>query len=173
MNNDTLALLPQFNDYGELFTTVIEKYHKFQVSKSPKQILKDNCEYHGTTLDGSIRSAKKILPRHRLLPIYVSEYFKICFFPTRSIDHAECQFFSHKGIKHIIPHKRGSIIVLLNDDKILVPLQVEFLFKKVKNASHLVCTYENLKEQIKKRHYQELIAEEKVKYDDDDFGDYI
>ena len=167
LHNDTLALLPHFNKYGELYTTVIEKYHKFQVKRSPKQILMDNCEYHGSSLRGRIEAAKKVLPKHRLLPVYVSEHFKLCFFPTRSIDHVECQFFSHKGIKRINPHKRGSIIVLENDDKILVPMHPQFLFNKVKNASHLVYTYGNFKERIYQIDIQDFIAEEKGKYDDD------
>ncbi|WP_243292809.1 competence protein ComK [Bacillus sp. FJAT-47783] len=163
LQRDTLALLPYFNEYGELYTTVIEKYHQFLVRKSPKQILIDNCHYHCSTLRGRIDAAKKVLPGHRMLPVCVSEYFKICFFPSKSMDVVDCQWFSHRGIKHIYPHKRGSIVVLLNDKKILVNKQSRFLSHKLKNATYLVYTLGVWQESLEQ---QNQISEDTPFYQD-------
>jgi competence protein ComK len=160
---DTFALLPYFNEYGELFTTVIEKYKKVQVAKSPKQILMENCDFHGATLKGRIDSAKKVLPRHRLLPVYISDHFKLCFFPTKSMENVDCQWFSQCGIRTMVQHEKGTIVVLKNNERILVRKRYPILFDKWKTATYLVGTYQDREQQI-----AELIAEDRGIYRDDE-----
>lgn len=125
----------------------------------------DNCHYHLSTLRGRIEAAKKVLPGHRMLPVCVSEHFKICFFPSKSMEVVDCQWFSHRGIKQIYLHKRGSIVVLVNDKKILVTKQPQFLSHKLKNATYLVYTLGTWQESLEQ---QNQIAEDTYFYRDQD-----
>ncbi|BBU38250.1 MULTISPECIES: competence protein ComK [Aeribacillus] len=137
---DTLALLPYFNKYGECWTIVIEKYEKYLVKERPKDILAESCSYYGVSLKGIIDAAKKILPHQRMLPVCIP-VLDLCFFPTKSMEHLDCQWIAHSAIRHVVSKGKHSTIVLINHEKVVVEKHMSIIYNKMKSASHINDTY--------------------------------
>ena len=68
ITDDTVALLKKGRQ------TIMYDVNKYRViNKNIKKIMNDNCIIHGSTLDGRIVSAQKILNKKYKVPIYVDE----------------------------------------------------------------------------------------------------
>lgn len=52
--------------------------------------MEENCEYYGSTYEGRVKSAKKILNFSYKIPVLVEETEKIIFFPTKSTTDNSC-----------------------------------------------------------------------------------
>jgi len=159
---DSLALLPYFNEDGDLFTIVIERNRHFQIRKSPKRIILDNCHFHGYTLKEKLAAAREVLLQQHT-PVCISAYFKLCFFPSKSIEAEDCYWFSQRGVKQITPHERGCVIVLVNGKKILIEKSPKQLAQQFKNATDLLYSFGAWQDKLGIRPY---IAEDHSSYED-------
>lgn len=87
INDDTMALIP----IDSSNTRVIELEKEYIIPQSAFNIMEENCEYYGSTYEGRVKSAKKILNFAYKIPIIVEETERIIFFPTKStLDNTCC-----------------------------------------------------------------------------------
>lgn len=86
ITDETVALIP----INSSTTRIIELEKEYIVSESAFNIMEENCEYYGSTYDGRVKSAKKILNFAYKIPVLVEETEKIIFFPTKSITDSSC-----------------------------------------------------------------------------------
>lgn len=145
---ETQLMYAVYDEYGNENTIIYEQYQKLKVLKPIKQVLKDNCEFHGCTLEGKFGAAKVVLKGRRMLPLCLSTTFRICLFPTHSAEKSECMWISVNHIREIIPFKDKSIVVLENYEKIVVPVSYDVLTMKKAFASDLLYTYINNQDKL-------------------------
>ena len=86
INEETVALIP-VNSHT---TRVIELSKDYIVPQSAFTIMEENCEYYGSTYNGRIKAAQKILNFSYKLPLLVEETEKIIFFPTKASASSDC-----------------------------------------------------------------------------------
>jgi len=91
INDETVALIP----IDSVTTRVIELYKEYIIPKSTFDIMEENCEYYGSTYDGRVKAAKKILNFSYKIPIIVEETERIIFFPTKSISDGGCCWINY------------------------------------------------------------------------------
>ena len=77
INNNTFALLPLTNTS----TKVLEKDNIFVVENNIMNIIKDSCEYYGSSYKGRLKASKSMLDCSYKLPILVEESTFLIFFP--------------------------------------------------------------------------------------------
>lgn len=86
INEETMALIP----INENHTRIIELKEEYIVKQSAFDILEENCIYYGSTYDGRIKAAQKMLNFSYKLPLLVEETEKLIFFPTKSSTSEDC-----------------------------------------------------------------------------------
>lgn len=141
ITKETALMYAIYDEYGNENCMIHEQYRKLKVLKPVKEVLKDNCEYHGCTFQGKLDAAKVVLKGRKMLPLCLSATFRICLFPTHSAEKFECMWISINHIRDIIPYREESIVILENYEKVFVPVSYETLIMKKVFASELLYTY--------------------------------
>ena len=95
INDETIALIPIDSEN----TKVIELTKEYLIPSSTFNIMEENCEYYGSTYDGRIKAAQKILNFSYKLPLLIEESEKIIFFPTKSYTSEDCCWINHNYVK--------------------------------------------------------------------------
>ncbi|MBQ7137235.1 MAG: competence protein ComK [Bacilli bacterium] len=95
INDETVAIIP----IDSSNTKIIELTKEYDVPQSTFEILEENCEYYGSTYNGRIKAAQKILNFSYKIPLLVEESGKIIFFPTRSSNAIDCCWINHNFVK--------------------------------------------------------------------------
>ena len=80
VNCDTLALIP----VSENKTKVIERNNIFIINKPVMEIIKDSCEYFGSSYIGRHEGTKKLIGITHKAPIIIEETKNLIYFPTSS-----------------------------------------------------------------------------------------
>ena len=80
INIDTLAIIP----IDETTSKVYETETEYIVNKSSNSIIKDNCEYYGSSYKGRCEGTKYLTGIKTKQPIIVEESRNMIFFPTTS-----------------------------------------------------------------------------------------
>lgn len=95
INDETVAIIP----IDSSTTKVIELTKEYVIPQSSFEILEENCEYYGSTYEGRIKAAQKILNFSYKIPLLIEESEKIIFFPTKSSSSEECCWINHNFVK--------------------------------------------------------------------------
>lgn len=95
INDETIAIIP----IDSSTTKIIELTKEYVIPQSTFEILEENCEYYGSTYDGRIKAAQKILNFSYKIPLLVEESEKIIFFPTKASSSNECCWINHNFVK--------------------------------------------------------------------------
>lgn len=72
INEDTCAILSDFDNYGNEISIVYECADKFMVTKPPNKIVKDSYNYRGFDFKGAESGARHILKKKKLVPVVYS-----------------------------------------------------------------------------------------------------
>ena len=94
ITDETVALIP----IDSSTTKIIELEKEYVISQSAFNIMEENCEYYGSTYDGRVKSAKKILNFSYKIPVLVEETEKIIFFPTKSTTDSSCCWINYSQV---------------------------------------------------------------------------
>lgn len=138
LNPNTLALLPEKDSSGRLYSRVYEGHESFLVKKSPKDIMKESLIYYGSYLKGATIAAKDILGVSRMVPIAVCMSLDMYWFPTHSPDNDECMWFSLVHIDEIKPSGYFyTTLFFLNGLVLRLPFKKKRLEGKIYNAGKL------------------------------------
>lgn len=86
INDETVALIP----IDSSNTRVIELKEEYIIPQPTFNIMEENCEYYGSTYEGRVKAAKKILNFSYKLPLLIEETEKIIFFPTKTSISSDC-----------------------------------------------------------------------------------
>lgn len=82
-----------------------------------KSILERSCEYYGSSLQGRVVGARKLINSKYKIPIMISEKNNIVFFPINGRKNGEIFWFNFGNIKHY--GKCGEFVnITFSDDQV-------------------------------------------------------
>ncbi|WHY73875.1 competence protein ComK [Fictibacillus enclensis] len=137
IHGDTMALLPIFQEYGELLTKVLEKHQTLVTSEKPKGVIQYNCRYYGSSYRGRKDGATAIMGYLKRAPIVISEHLGIFFIPLESPDNESCIWIAQAHVKQVKPTSPDtSDIIFSNDTFISVNQGKSALETKIHRATH-------------------------------------
>ncbi len=110
INEETMAIIP----IGLNKTKVVELRKEYTIPSSTFQIMEENCEYYGSTFDGRIKAAQKILSFSYKIPLIVEESSQIIFFPTKSSSANDCAWINHNFVEKRIKNGKNTKVVFQN-----------------------------------------------------------
>ena len=114
INSSTLAIVP----FGEDVSEVYEVEAKYIVSKSPNAIIRENCEFYGSSYEGRCKGTKKLTGIKSKFPIIIEESRNIIFFPTSSSRSNENAWIALNNIKEYSNKKLNSEITFKNNENL-------------------------------------------------------
>ena len=114
INSSTLAIIT----IGENISKVYEKDAEYVVSKSSNAIIKENCEFYGSSYEGRCKGTKKITGIKSKFPIIIEESRNIIFFPTSSIRSNNNTWIALNNIKEYNINNLNSKITFKNNENL-------------------------------------------------------
>ena len=133
INKDTVALVPKDNDH----TTVYEVDNSFVVDKSAINIVRESCEYFGSSLEGRQVGTLSLVGFTHKVPVIVEESFDIIFFPTLSPKNNQCAWVAYDHVFQPEKYKDKTILKLKNGKKILIDASDAIIQNQLYRCSRL------------------------------------
>lgn len=133
INSSTLAILP----LDEETSRVYEEEETYIVKKSSNSIIKDNCEFYGSTYEGRCVGTKSLTGIKGKYPIIIEESRNIIFFPTSSIRNNQSSWFALNKIKTYEKINNNSKILFKNDKSLNLDMSYYSLENQIFRANLL------------------------------------
>ena len=84
--------------------------------------MEDSCNYYGSSYNGRLNAAKKILDSNYKVPILIEESEFIVFFPTKSSLLDDCCWINYSFIKKYDTNGKKTTIIFKNNQQIDVDI---------------------------------------------------
>lgn len=120
LTNETRALLPVFNEYGDPETLVYQPEGIVRVSGSPIHVLESACLYYGSSIQGRIEAARHVLGPHRKTPVVMDWHADAVFFPTIAKESPDCAWINFQHVTSIKRDATKTRIQFLTGESVLV-----------------------------------------------------
>ena len=134
INSATLAIVP----LGDEISKVYEEEDEYIVQKSSNSIIKDNCEFYGSSYEGRCIGTKTLTGIKTKFPIIIEESRNIIFFPTSSTRTKQSTWIALNKIKEISKKEyQNSQILFKNQDKLDLDISVNSLENQIVRATML------------------------------------
>lgn len=111
INRNTLAIIPINDDQ----TKIIEKEDIFIINNNSMDIIKNSCEYFGSSYDGRREGTKKLTGITHKCPIIIEESNNLIYFPTESPRLNSCSWIGFNNIKKYIKNNDKTTIIFDNN----------------------------------------------------------
>ena len=143
INNDTLAILY----VSEKRSKVVEKKSEYYVENNSVDIVKNSCEYFGSSYKGRNVGTKNLIGVTHKSPLIIEESNNIIFFPTASPRTDKCMWIS---LNNILSYKEGNSnketsIEFINGKKIIVNCSIASFNNQILRSSRLEYVLKNRK----------------------------
>jgi len=112
INSSTLAIIP----LDENTSKVYEEEDEYIISKSSNSIIKDNCQFYGSSYEGRCIGTKALTGIKTKYPIIIEESRNIIFFPTSSTRTKQSTWIALNKIDKYNKNNRKSKILFKNSD---------------------------------------------------------
>ena len=129
----TLAIVP----IDENTSKVYEEEEEYIINKSSNAIIKDNCEFYGSSYEGRCIGTKALTGIKTKYPIIIEESRNIIFFPTTSTRTHQSSWIALNKIKSYSQKKNKSKIEFKNDTKVDFDISYYSLDNQVCRATML------------------------------------
>lgn len=133
IGSQTLAILP----LDENISKVYEEETEYIINKSTNSIIKENCEFYGSSYEGRCVGTKVLTGIKTKYPIIIEESRNIIFFPTSSIRNKQSTWIALNKIKDIKEYKNNSQVEFKNKEKINLDISVYSLENQIVRATML------------------------------------
>ena len=133
INSATLAIVP----IGEEMSKVYEEDDEYIVEKSSNSIIKDNCEFYGSSYEGRCIGTKSLTGIKTKYPIIIEESRNIIFFPTSSTRTKQSTWIALNKVKDYKKKNLNSEISFKNQAKIDLDISVNSLENQIVRATML------------------------------------
>ena len=133
INSQTLAIVP----IDENVSKVYEEENEYVVNKSSNSIIKDNCEFYGSSYEGRCVGTKSLTGIKTKYPIIIEESRNIIFFPTSSTRNKQSTWIALNKVKNINEYKSNSQVEFQNKEKINLDISVYSLENQIIRATML------------------------------------
>ena len=147
INRGTLAIIP----IDENTSKVYEETEEYIIKKSSNSIIKENCEYYGSSYEGRCIGTRCLTGIKTKYPIIIEESRNIIFFPTTSTRTQQSSWIALNKIKEYSKYNKKSKIIFKNDENILLDISFYSLENQICRATILKSKlYERKIEEIEK-----------------------
>ena len=133
INSTTLAILPINNNKS----IVYEETEEYIIEKSSNNIIKENCQFYGSSYEGRCIGTKALTGIKTKYPIIIEESRNIIFFPTSSTRTKQSSWIALNKIKTYTKNNEQSKILFKNDKKIDLDISYYSLDNQVCRATML------------------------------------
>ena len=133
INTSTLAIIP----LDENTSKVYEEEAEYIVHKSSNSIIKNNCEFYGSSYKGRCEGTKYLTGIKSKCPIIVEESRNIIFFPTSSTRDKQSYWIALNKVDRYYREKYNSSIKFINNQKIKMNISYFSLDNQICRATML------------------------------------
>ena len=134
ISSATLAIVP----LGDEVSKVYEEEDEYIIQKSSNSIIKDNCEFYGSSYEGRCIGTKTLTGIKTKFPIIIEESRNIIFFPTSSTRTKQSTWIALNKIKEISKKEhQNSEILFKNQDTLDLDISVNSLENQIVRATML------------------------------------
>ena len=134
ISSATLAIVP----LGEEISKVYEEEDTYIVQKSANSIIKENCEFYGSSYEGRCIGTKSLTGIKTKFPIIIEESRNIIFFPTSSTRTKQSTWIALNKIQKINKLEyQNSEISFKNKEKINIDISINSLENQIVRATML------------------------------------
>ena len=133
INRNTMALIPISGNQ----TKIIERDKVFILNINVMDIIKNSCEYFGSSYLGRKEGTKKLTGITHKSPIIIEESNNLIYFPTESPRLNSCSWISFNNIKKCINNNGKSTIIFDNDKVLDLNISFNSLDNQVLRSSKL------------------------------------
>lgn len=133
IGSQTLAIIP----IGEDLSKVYEDETEYIINKSSNSIIKENCEFYGSSYEGRCIGTKSLTGIKTKFPIIIEESRNIIFFPTSSTRTKQSTWIALNKIKQIKSKNYNSQVEFKNNEKIDVNISIYSLENQFVRATML------------------------------------
>ncbi len=130
---ETLIIIPLSLNQSK----IIEKEKEFIIDKNPWDIVKDSCEYFGSSYEGRHKGTKKLIGITHKSPIIIEEYNEVVFFPTVSPRDESCIWICLNEIKHYYKEAYKTTLEFNNGYKYEINISYGSLNNQILRATRL------------------------------------
>ena len=147
INSATLAIIP----IDESTSRIYEEENEYIIKKSSNSIIKENCEFYGSSYEGRCVGTKCLTGIKTKYPIIIEESRNIIFFPTTSTRTQQSSWIALNKIKNYSKNNNKSKIYFKNDSKVSLDISFYSLENQICRATMLKSKlYERKLEEIEK-----------------------
>lgn len=147
INSSTLAIIP----IDENTSKVYEEEEEYIINKSSNSIIKQNCEFYGSSYEGRCVGTKCLTGIKTKYPIIIEESRNIIFFPTSSSRTKQSSWIALNKIKKYDKYNNKSKIQFKNEAKVNLDISYYSLENQICRATMLKSKlYERKLEEIDK-----------------------
>lgn len=133
IGSQTLAIVP----IGEEISKVYEEETQYIINKSSNSIIKENCEFYGSSYEGRCIGTKSLTGIKTKYPIIIEESRNIIFFPTSSTRTKQSTWIALNKIREIKKAEYKSQVEFKNKEKIDIDISIYSLENQVIRATML------------------------------------
>ncbi len=133
INRNTMALIPINDDQ----TKIIERNKIFIINENIMEIIKNSCEFFGSSYLGRKEGTKKLTGITHKSPIIIEESNNIIYFPTESPRLNSCSWIGFNNIKKCINNNGKGTIIFDNDKSLDLDISYNSLDNQVLRSSKL------------------------------------
>ena len=133
INSSTLAIVP----IDDKVSKVYEEEEEYIVEKSSNSIIKENCEFYGSSYEGRCVGTKCLTGIKTKYPIIIEESRNIIFFPTSSTRTKQSTWIALNKIKNYEKKDYNSQIIFKNQEKIDIDISIYSLQNQIVRATML------------------------------------
>lgn len=133
IGSQTLAIVPIDDEVSKIY----EEETEYIVKKSSNSIIKENCEFYGSSYEGRCIGTKSLTGIKTKYPIIIEESRNIIFFPTSSVRTKQSTWIALNKIKEIKRKNYKSQVEFKNEEKIDLDISVYSLENQVVRATML------------------------------------
>lgn len=147
INSSTLAIIPIDNTTSKIY----EEESEYIVKKSSNSIIKENCEFYGSSYEGRCVGTKCLTGIKTKYPIIIEESRNIIFFPTTSSRTQQSSWIALNKVKKYTKINNKSKIHFKNDTNLSLDISYYSLDNQICRATMLKSKlYERKLEEIDK-----------------------
>ena len=133
IGSQTLAIVPLDEDVSRVY----EEETEYIINKSSNSIIKENCEFYGSSYEGRCIGTKSLTGIKTKYPIIIEESRNIIFFPTSSTRTKQSTWIALNKIKDIKRKNYKSQIQFKNEEKLDLDISVYSLENQIVRATML------------------------------------
>ena len=133
INSATLAIVP----IDDQVSKVYEEEEEYIIQKSANSIIKQNCEFYGSSYEGRCIGTKYLTGIKSKYPIIIEESRNIIFFPTSSIRTGQSTWIALNKIKKYNKTKYNSQVLFKNEKTIDLDISLYSLENQIIRATIL------------------------------------